>query len=62
MEYTAPLDTAQVCLTGFRISQIFGNMIPDYSNSTGPLGVQESTNQGPQDSLLSVRLPHIGQH
>ena len=36
MEYTAPQNTAQVCLTGFRISQIFGHMIPDYSNSTVP--------------------------
>ena len=31
MEYTAPLGTAQVCLTGFCISQIFGHTIPDYS-------------------------------
>ena len=31
MEYTAPRSTAQVCLTGFCISQIFGHTIPDYS-------------------------------
>ena len=34
MQYAAPLDTAQVCLTGLRISHIIGHMIPDYSNST----------------------------
>ena len=34
MQYAAPLDTAQVCLTGLRISHIIGYIVPDYSNST----------------------------
>ena len=62
MQYTAPLETAQVYLTGLHISQIIGHMIPDYSNNTVPWEYKEVPTKDLRVVLISVCLPQIGQH